>query len=59
MAEALLGLSGDGSVILDIGEDVGALVLHTTPEMFGREIDLLPDDDVLPTRTVQCVNVSW
>ncbi len=30
------------SVVLDIGEDVGALVLYTRPELHGREIELSP-----------------
>ena len=51
--------AGRGPVVLDIGEDVGALVLHTRDDMVGREIDISPagrDDDrshveVLPRRT--------
>jgi hypothetical protein len=30
------------SVVLDIGEDVGALVLYTRPEFHGREIEVSP-----------------
>lgn len=30
------------SVVLDIGEDVGALVLYTSAELHGREIELSP-----------------
>jgi len=30
------------SVVLDIGEDVGALVLYTTAELFGHEIEVSP-----------------
>lgn len=35
------------SVVLDIGEDVGALVLYTPPAYAGREIEMSPagDDD--------------
>jgi hypothetical protein len=33
------------SVVLDIGEDVGALVLYTRPEHHGREIELSPLGD--------------
>jgi len=33
------------SVVLDIGEDVGALVLYTRPELHGREIELSPLGD--------------
>jgi hypothetical protein len=32
-------------VVLDIGENVGALLLHTPPSLNGREIDLDPDDE--------------
>jgi hypothetical protein len=28
--------------VLDIGEDVGALVLYTRPELHGREIEVNP-----------------
>lgn len=34
------GVSGPGSVVLDIGLDVGALVLYTAAEWCGREVDL-------------------
>lgn len=44
MGEPQLAPSRDGSVVLDIGGDVGALVLHVPPDMDGREIDLTPDD---------------
>jgi len=30
------------SVVLDIGEDVGALVLYTPAELFGHEIEVSP-----------------
>lgn len=51
--------AGQGPVVLDIGEDVGALVLHTRADMVGSEIEISPvgDDDrrhhveVLPRRT--------
>jgi hypothetical protein len=29
-------------VVLDIGDDVGALVLYTPPELHGQEIDVSP-----------------
>jgi hypothetical protein len=32
--------SGHGTVVLDIGGDVGALVVHTTGELDGAEIEL-------------------
>jgi hypothetical protein len=40
--------SWQGSVILDIGDGVGALVLHTDREWLDHEIDLVPDDSSLP-----------
>ena len=46
--ERQLAPSWDGSVVLDIGGDVGALMLCTTPHWNGREIDLIPDDSTLP-----------
>jgi hypothetical protein len=39
--------SWQGSVILDIGDGVGALVLHTSREWLDHEIDLEPDDPSL------------
>lgn len=30
------------SVVLDIGDDVGALILYTSPELHQREIDVSP-----------------
>lgn len=44
MSERQLPPSWDGSVVLDIGGDVGALILRTPAAMAGREIDLTPDD---------------
>jgi len=32
-------------VVLDIGDDVGALIIHTDPEMHGVEIEISPHDD--------------
>jgi hypothetical protein len=40
-----LGPSRDGSVMLDIGGDIGALVLHTSAEMLGVEIEISPTGD--------------
>jgi hypothetical protein len=48
MSETVFPPSWDGSVVLDIGNDVGALVLHTSVEWLGREIDLIPDDRSIP-----------
>jgi len=30
-------------VVLDIGEDLGALIIHTDPELHGVEIEISPD----------------
>lgn len=44
MTETILSPSWDGSVVLDIGGDVGALILRTSSACFAREIDLIPDN---------------
>jgi len=43
-----LDASGDGTVVLDIGGDVGALVLHTPHELAGMEIDIYRAGEDLP-----------
>jgi hypothetical protein len=48
VTEAQLPPSWDGSVVLDIGGEIGALLLRTPPTMNGVEIDLEPDDDSAP-----------
>jgi hypothetical protein len=42
---AQLGPSDHGSVMLDIGGDIGALVLHTPAAMAGAEIEISPVGD--------------
>lgn len=42
-----LGPSERGSVVLDIGGDIGALVLMTTPEMLGAEIEISRADEIV------------
>ena len=37
--------AGQGPTVLDIGDDVGALVLYTTAELVGAEIEISPDGD--------------
>jgi hypothetical protein len=37
-----LGPSNAGSVMLDIGGDIGALILETGPELLGAEIEISP-----------------
>jgi hypothetical protein len=40
MPEQIPGPSSSGSVVLDLGADTGALVLHTPPGLDGREIEI-------------------
>ena len=40
-----LGPSQNGTVVLDIGGDIGALVLMTSPDLLGAEIEISPLDD--------------
>ena len=35
--------AGNGPTVLDIGDDVGALVLHTSADLVGAEIEISPD----------------
>lgn len=51
MAERKLPPSWSGSVILDIGGDIGALMLRTTAEMNEHEIDLVGDDELITTHS--------
>lgn len=43
MAEPVAGPSGPGTVVMDVGGDVGALILYTPAEMDGREIEISRD----------------
>jgi hypothetical protein len=40
MTESVAGPSGPGTVVLELGADVGALVLLTPAELDGREIEI-------------------
>ena len=42
MHEPIPGPSGPGSVVLDLGNDIGALVLETPAALLGREIEISP-----------------
>jgi len=44
MAEPVLGPSSAGSVVLELGDTVGVLVLEATLELNGREIEISPVD---------------
>ena len=51
MTEQTRGPSGPGTVVLELGADVGALVLYTPAELDGREIEISRDDDPAARRT--------
>lgn len=36
------GASHPGTVMLELGGDVGALIVHTRPERHGEEIEIVP-----------------
>ena len=55
MTEPVLAASGAGSVVLDIGADVGALILHTPPHLDGAEIEISPHGSADAPRTHSCV----
>jgi hypothetical protein len=40
MSEAAYGPTGAGSVVLDVGDQVGALVLYTPAALAGAEIEI-------------------
>lgn len=42
------GPSWDGTVVLDIGRDIGALVVHTPAALAGLEIDLARRNEEVP-----------
>lgn len=45
------GPTGSGTVMLNLGGDVGALVIYTGPELHGREIEVSRADDGPVRRT--------
>ncbi|MBV9095380.1 MAG: hypothetical protein JO132_16140 [Streptosporangiaceae bacterium] len=49
--EPVPGPSGSGSVVLELGPGVGALVLHTPRELDGREIEISPADGTAARQT--------
>ena len=51
MTESVAGPSGPGTVVLELGPGVGALVLHTPAELDGREIEISPEDAGTSRRT--------
>jgi hypothetical protein len=42
MAEGRYGPTGPGTVVLDLGPGIGALILHTPQELNGHEIEISP-----------------
>jgi hypothetical protein len=42
------GATGAGSVILELGGDTGALILHTPAQLHGTEIEISPESDGRP-----------
>jgi hypothetical protein len=42
MTEQILGTSGPGTVILELGEGIGALILETPRDLDGHEIEISP-----------------
>ena len=42
MTEHMHGTSGPGSVILELGMSVGALILEAPPDLHGLEIEISP-----------------
>jgi hypothetical protein len=40
MSEPVMGASGAGTVVLDLGAGIGALVLYTPPALDGEEIEI-------------------
>ena len=51
MTEPLPGPSSAGSVVLDVGAGIGALVLHTPAALDGYEIEISPHGDPAVRRT--------
>ena len=43
MTESAAGASGPGTVVLELGAGVGALVLYAPPDLDGREIEISRD----------------
>ncbi len=62
--------STEGSVVLDIGEHTGAVIIHTGPRDDGKEIEVSPVSDAgrrthaavrprhLPDRTIHCLLIA-
>jgi len=44
MTEPVAGPSGPGTVVLELGADIGALILYTPADLDGAEIEISRDD---------------
>ena len=51
MTELAAGPSGPGTVVLDLGAGIGALILYTPADLDGEEIEISRDDDPGARRT--------
>ena len=51
MTEPAAGPTGPGTVVLELGADVGALILYTPAGLDGAEIEISRDDDPAARRT--------
>jgi len=51
MTESAAGPSGPGTVIMELGADIGALILFTPADMDGEEIEISCDDEPGARRT--------
>ena len=45
MTEKAMGPSGPGTVVMDLGGEIGALILYTPDDLDGREIEISRDDE--------------
>lgn len=51
MTESAAGPSGPGTVVLELGAGIGALILYTPAELDGAEIEISRDDEPHAHRT--------
>ena len=51
MTEPAAGPSGPGTVVLELGAGIGALILYTPADLDGAEIEISRDDDPGARRT--------
>ena len=51
MTESIAGPTGPGSVVMELGADIGALILYTPPGLDGEEIEISRDADPGARRT--------